>query len=128
MNARLIRTQGPGREAILEIEGGEYCVRDGFSWDAARSPRDGTNFPVELSADLDDSWSWEKMFAGNSEKRVGLVSQGGWSYLALGRITSVNPVRVDCGILVEQRAVFTHDPRVVGEFIAFGIATLDAAG
>jgi hypothetical protein len=126
MKAKLIRTQGPGREAIIEIEGREYCVRDGFSW--ARSLRDGAIFFVELSADLDDSWSWEKMFDGNSDKRVGLVPLGGWSYLALGRITSVNPVRVDCGILVEERAVFTHDPGVVGEFIAFGIATLDAAG
>jgi hypothetical protein len=48
--------------------------------------------------------------------------------LALGRIMSVDPVRVDCGIYVEERALFTHDARAIGEFVGFRIERLDAAG
>lgn len=128
MKATLIRTGGPGREALLAIEGREYCVMDGFSWSAEYAPEVGTLFDVELSAELDDSWAWDKIFAANPDQRVGLETLGGWSYLAFGRIFSVNPVRVDCGILVEERAVFTHDFNVVGAFIGFRIERLDASG
>ena len=128
MQAKLIRTSGPGREAMLEIGAREYCVRDGFSWSADHAPRVGAMFDVELSTEPDKAWTWERIFAANPDQRVGLEWLHGWSYLALGRITSVNPVRVDCGILVEERAIFTHDPRVIGSFVGFRIEVLDGAG
>jgi hypothetical protein len=128
MKAKLIKTDGPGLEAIVEIDDREYRVMAEFGWSAEHSPRIGDTFDVELSAMLDDAWSWERIFAANPEQRVGLEPLGGWSYLALGRITSVDPVRVDCGIYVEERALFTHDAKVVGEFVGFRIERLDAAG
>jgi hypothetical protein len=128
MKATLLQMAGPGREAILEIGGRRYCVRDGFSWSADRTPAVGAEFEVELSAVIDRSWPWEKIFAANPDRRIGLEPLGGWSYLALGRITSIDPVRIDCGILAEERAVYTHDPGVVGAFVGFRIETLDAEG
>jgi hypothetical protein len=128
LRATLIRMTGPGQEAVLKIEGREYRVRDGFSWSAARTPPIGGDFEVELSAVVDDSWSWEKIFAANPERKIGLVSLEGWSYLALGRISSIDPVRVDCGVLVEEKAIHSRDPRVIGEFVGFRIEVLDAEG
>src|SRR5262249_19330220 len=122
MRAKLLRTNGPGREAVIEIDGHQYCVRDGFSWSAVREPKVGTHFDTEVSACVDTSWTWERMFAANPERRLGLQSDGGWSYLAFGRIDSIDPVRVDCGLLVEERAIFTHDPRVIGCFVGFRIS------
>lgn len=126
MKAKLIKTDGPGLEAIIEIDNRQYGVMDDFGWSAEHSPGIGHTFEVELSAMLDDTWSWEQIFGANPDRRVGLEPLGGWSYLAFGRITSVDPVRVDCGIYVEERAVFTHDVRVVGEFVGFRIERLDA--
>ena len=128
MRARLVRTNGPGREAVLNIDGREYCVRDGFSWSAEHAPSVGAEFDVNLSAELDDSWPWQKIFAANPDRRIGLEPLGGPSYLALGRITSIEPVRIDCGILIEERAVHSHDSRVIGEFVGFRVVTLDAEG
>jgi hypothetical protein len=128
MEAKLIKTDGPGREAVLEIGGSEYRVMDSFSWLGDRCPRAGESFHVKLGTSLDESWSWEKIFAANPDERMGLEPLGGWSYLAFGRIESLNPVIVDCGLLIEGRALFTHDPRVIGEFIGFRIEVLDATG
>jgi hypothetical protein len=128
MKVTLVRTEGPGREAILKIEGTDYCVRDGFSWLAERTPPDGGDLEVSLSTVLDDSWSWEDMFAANPDRRIGLEPVEGYSYLAFGRILSIDPVRIDYGLLVEERALYTHDPRVVGDFVGFRIPVLDAEG
>jgi hypothetical protein len=88
----------------------------------------GGFFDVELSAEIDHSWSWEEMFAANPDRQIGLVPLESWSYLALGRISSIDPVRIDCGIFVEERAIYSHDPGVVGEFVGFRIEVLDAEG
>jgi hypothetical protein len=125
MKATLVRTEGPGREAILNIEGRDYCVRNGFSWSADRT---GREFDVSLTTVLDNSWSWENMFAANPDQRIGLEPAEGYSYLAFGRILSVDPVRIDCGLLVEERAIYTHDTSVIGDFVGFKIAVLDAEG
>ena len=128
MHATLIRTAGPGKQAILNIDDREYCVRDGFSWSAAHAPEVGAEFEVELSAVIDDSWPWEEIFAANPDQRIGLEPLAGGTYLALGQVSSINPVRIDCGILVEERVIHTHDPGVIGEFVGFRIDVLDAEG
>ena len=125
MKVKLVRTEGPGREAILNIEGREYCVRDGFSWSIDRT---GGEFEVSLSTELDDSWTWEDIFAANPDQRIGLEPLEGYSYLVFGRIQSIDPVRIDCGLLVEERAIYTHDARVIGNFVGFKIIVLDADG
>ena len=128
MRAKLVRTAGPGGEAILEIAGREYRVRDGFSWSVEHAPSVGGDFEVELSAEVDDSWSWEQMFGANPERKIGLEPLDGYAYLAFGRIASIDPVCIDCGLLVEQRAIYSRDPRVIGEFVGFRIQVVDAEG
>jgi len=100
------------------------------SWYLAPRPPAGSTFALKMSENSGATCPKprEKIFAANPDQRVGLESIGRWSYLALGRITSINPVRVDCGILVEERAVFTRDPRVIGSFVGFRVEVLDAAG
>jgi hypothetical protein len=128
MLAKLVRTDGPGKAALLQIDGREHGVGDGFSWSAEHAPDIGDEFEVELSAEVDHSWSWEQMFAANPERRIGLVPLGGYAYRALGRILSVEPVRIDCGILVVEGAFHSRDSRVIGEFVGFRIEVLDAEG
>ena len=125
MKVTLVRTEGPGRQATLNIKGRDYCVRDGFSWSAERT---GQEFDVNLSTELDDSWSWEDMFSANSDQKIGLEPLKGYSYLAFGRILSIDPVRIDCGLFVEERAIYTHDTRIIGDFVGFKITVLDAEG
>ncbi|MDD9940870.1 MAG: hypothetical protein OXU20_07540 [Myxococcales bacterium] len=129
MKARLIRTEGPGLEATIECREETLHVMDEFSWHADSAPQPGQEFHVELSAGLlSDEDSWETIFAGNPERRVGLEHRQGWSYRAYGRVAGINPVRVDCGVLVVEDVVRTSDERVVGEYVAFDIDRLDAQG
>ena len=128
IEARLISTSGPGKEAVLEIDGSNYVVADGFSWSAEHSPKVGQVFDVELLAILAENESWETKFSGNPQHRIGFESLGSWSYKAMGRVASVDPVSIDCGILVESRAIHTTDPSVIGEFVAFTIVCLEACG
>jgi len=68
------------------------------------------------------------MFAANSAQKIGLEPLEGYSYLAFGRIISIDPTRIDCGLLVEERAIYTHDIKVIGSFVGFKIKVLDAEG
>ena len=126
VEARLINTRGHGNEAELEIDGVRHVVMATFDFGMDQSPVFGEIFDVELSTALDEDETWEEKFAGNPGHKIGLESTGGWSYRAFGRITSILPVCIDCGILVESRAIYTHDPRVIGEYVAFKINILFA--
>jgi hypothetical protein len=95
---------------------------------AGHAPDIGDEFEVKLSAEVDHSWSWDQMFSANPEQKIGLEPLDGCAYCAFGRILSVDPVRIDCGILVEERAIHTHDDRVIGDFVGFRVEVLDAEG
>jgi hypothetical protein len=47
-----------------------------------------------------------------------------WRYRAFGKVVSIKPVLVDCGLLSVEGVVHTHDPRVIGEYVAFTISRL----
>lgn len=128
MIAKLISTDGPWLEAVLEIGGNRFTVMDEFSLDERTCPALGSEFDAELSALLDNGEdSWESMFSSNHEMRRCLVPLSGWRYQAFGRIVSISPVIVDCGLLQVPDVLHTNDPRVIGEFIAFGVSRLDAS-
>ncbi|WGL16670.1 hypothetical protein PVT68_18200 [Microbulbifer bruguierae] len=124
MKAKLLSTKGMYLEALIEIDGSEYCVMDELTLDVERMPKEGEIFEFEFSNMLDEEESWESIFQGNPEKRRCLEQIQGWKYRAYGEVVSINPVKVDCGVFVEKDVIHTHDPKVVGEFVAFTISRL----
>ncbi|WP_413664929.1 hypothetical protein ACG1BZ_06675 [Microbulbifer sp. CNSA002] len=124
MKAKLLSTEGTYLEALIEIGGAEYCVMDELTPDVESIPKDEGVFEFEFSNMLDEEESWESIFQGNPEKKKCLEQVHGWKYRAFGQIVSINPVKVDCGVLVEEDVLHTNDPKVVGEFVAFTISRL----
>lgn len=128
MRVTLIGTDGPWLEAKLDANGQVLVVMDEFSINEATAPSLGSEFEVELSATTDDDCSWEGMFSGNPGRRRTIERVDSWKYRAFGEVTSINPVSVDCGLLMVDDVFSSNDPRVVGEFIAFTISRLCAVG
>ena len=74
---------------------------------------------------LEGNMSWEERFSRNSKKEKSLTHTGNWSYDGLGIIVSINPVIADFGDIKLDLGYFTHDPRVIGEYIYERIERLD---
>ncbi|WP_444884639.1 hypothetical protein [Microbulbifer sp. PSTR4-B] len=123
MKAKLLSTEGTYLEALIEIGGTEYCVMDELTLDVESIPKEEGVFEFEFSNMLGEEESWESIFQGSPGKKI-LEQVHGWKYRAFGQIVSINPVKVDCGVLVEEDVLHTHDPKVVGEFVAFTISWL----
>lgn len=124
MIAKLISTKGTYLEASIEIDGCEYCVMDELTLDVETMPKVGETFEFEFSNMLDEEESWDSIFQGNPEKKKCLEQIQGWKYRAFGEVISINPVKIDCGVLIEEDVLHTHDPKVVGEYVAFTISRL----
>ena len=126
MKAVLVSTEGPYLEAVLEIDGQHYCVMDELTLDVDTMPKVGECFEIEFSNLLDEDESWESIFRSNSERKKGIEQIDGWKYRAFGQIISIDPVKVDCGVLIEEDVINTHDPKVIGEYVGFTISRLGA--
>jgi hypothetical protein len=75
---------------------------------------------------IEYSLKWETIFYENKTQKQTLESQNEFcSYLAYGKIISINPVIVDFGDIKMEIGDWTHDDKVVGEFIYFKIDRLD---
>ena len=122
--AKLISTEGSYLEAIIEHQGQRLCVMDEFSVCEASAPKVGADIEFEFSPFIDENESWESIFSGNPEGRVGLEQLSGWRYRAFGKVISVNPVVVDCGLFQTEDVVYSTDPRLIGEHVTFIITRL----
>ena len=127
MRASFISTEGTYLKAKVLIDGVEYFVMDEITLDDQSSPRVGDEFEIDLHTELADE-SWEEIFSGNSDKRIGLDHIEGWRYRAFGKIVSINPVSIDCGLYIEDDVIDTNDSRVIGEYVSFTIERLGAYG
>ncbi|MBS3820625.1 MAG: hypothetical protein KGY81_02550 [Phycisphaerae bacterium] len=125
MKATVICTQGADLEATIEITGQRLRVMDSFSSYDRRTPP-GTCIDITLSSLSFSDETWEQIFTGNPDKLKRLESLGGWRYRAYGQVRSIDPMVVDCGVDIADDVVSTHDPRVVGEYVAYTIDRLDA--
>jgi hypothetical protein len=124
MKATFISTEGEYLEACIKVDGQELHVMDTFRGETIPT---GTEIDIEVTVGLtDDEESWESMFSGNPKKVKMLERLSGWRYRVYGIITSINPVKVDCGLLLLDGPIVTHDERVIGEPIAFTITRMDA--
>ena len=126
MKAVLVSTEGPYLEAVLEIDGQHYCVMDELTLDVDGIPKVGECFEIEFSNLLDEDESWDSIFRSNPERKKSIEQIDGWKYRAFGQIISIDPVKVDCGVLIEEDVISTHDPKVIGEYVGFTISRLGA--
>jgi hypothetical protein len=124
IRAKLLSTAGPYLEAKIEVNGQTLVVMDEFSVDADESPKIGSYVDLDFTFEIDHQESWESIFSGNSDQKVGVDPIEGWSYRAFGQVLSISPVVVDCGLFKVEGIVATHDMRVVGSFVAFTILRL----
>lgn len=124
IRAEFLSTEGPYLQAFLEVGDQTLCVMDEFSVDYSQIPRPGDAVDFEFVPLLDESEPWESIFSGNPRCDVDLVQINGWKYRAFGKIISINPVTVDCGLFTVQDVVHSNDPKIIGEFVAFTIARL----
>ena len=126
MKARLILgAKEEGESAFVEVGGTTYECMDCLVYSAV-GIKDGDHFFAQFSwidsEDLEESW--EEIFSGNPEQELRMVSLGGWSYRAYGKVISIDPPIVNCGILLPS-PMATHDPAIVGAYLAFNISRLD---
>ena len=127
VKAKLLSSEGPYLEAVVEVQGQRLCVMDALDEGPGVAPQAGEVFDLVFGELLDDDdETWEQMFAANPEGRQCLVPLGGWRYRAYGRVVGVQPVLVDCGVLQVEDVVHSQDPVLVGATLAFTIARLDA--
>ena len=124
----MISTEGPWLEAVIEVDGHRFTIMDEFSLDAETCPKAGEQIELEFSTLLLEDEPWKAIFAANPSRRVGLDHLGGWRYRAFGRVISIEPVVVDCGLLRIEDVVHTHDSRVIGEYVAFTVSRLGGKG
>jgi len=69
--------------------------------------------------------TWEERFQKNNEKKKCLMKTGEGSYDGYGQIISINPVIADFGDIKLDIGNFTHDSRVIHEFIYEKVSRLD---
>ncbi len=75
---------------------------------------------------LDYPLKWETIFSENKTKKQTLETQNEFcSYEAYGNIISINPIVADFGDIKMDIGDWTHDQKVIGEFIYFKIDRLD---
>lgn len=125
MKAKFLSTEGECLEALIEVNGNELHVMDGFSTERLSS---GDTVNIEIVSGLFyENEEWESMFSGNPEGKKELEHQSGWRYRAYGIITSINPVMVDVGTLEIEAPISSHDEKLIGESVAFTVERLDAS-
>lgn len=127
MKVTFIKTEGEYLQAELSVDGVKVCVMDEFGGGKYQS---GESIDVELTAGLyDEDESWESMFSENSDGKKTLEHLGSWRYRAYGVITRISPeIMVDVGLMEIEAPIDTRDDRLIGEYIAFTIARMDAYG
>ena len=124
VKARLISTQGGHLEAEIWIDGTSYFVIDELTLDERQAPQPGEEFDYQFSNVVDESESWESILNGNPDRISGVERVQGWEYRCFGKVVQIDPVIVDCGLFRQERVFDSHDPKVVGEFVAFTVTML----
>jgi hypothetical protein len=124
LDIRLEHTDGLGRAAEVWIKGHLLKVCDGIS------PADNPCAPglledVQFAYASVEGITWDQAVLGNTGRHRTLDPVNGWSYLGLGRVTQIMPVRVDFGIVEMEDANWTTDESLVGRFVRIPIDRLE---
>ena len=107
--------------ARLTVDGSEitaFCHPCGL--------QEGQTFAVTFDG-LEADESVDSILSGNpsGDRRLVPTGSSAWSYEALGRIKSVRPLIIDCGVIDLELFARFRDERLVGAYIRVGIHRLD---
>ena len=116
----------------MDLDGFQLKAMDhlGYGRSDQPYPKVGDEFVPVFSCEFSEADSWVSVFAGNPEQRSELVSTGLWSYRALGELVSVDDgdrvAVAKCGPCEVPMPIEVSDTSLIGAFVGFDIARLDA--
>jgi hypothetical protein len=79
---------------------------------------------VEFCEHYSTNDPWENTFNINPGKKKCLINTKDCSYDGFGEIISINPVKADFGDIILDLGNWTHDKKVIGEYIYWPISEL----
>jgi len=120
VNVALIKTEGYGLEAEVEVDGHRLRVMDGIST-VERAAAPGPVINPKFDVVMVEPGSWERASSANPDREKKLEHQWGWRYLGYGQILAIDPVRTDLGVLVLELDFCADDPRLIGDYVALAI-------
>jgi hypothetical protein len=70
---------------------------------------------------------WDVIFNENADRKLKLEeeTESDWSYCGYGKIISINPIIADFGDIKLDLGEWTHDSKIVGEYIYWKIDRLN---
>ncbi|MDF2188317.1 hypothetical protein [Paraflavitalea sp. CAU 1676] len=92
----------------------------------------GATFDIGDDVDVvfdggETNFSWENTFSRNKDHQTGMhKASERAAYHCYGKITGVNPVMADFGLMTLKLGDWTHDEQVIGEYIYWEIGCLVA--
>jgi hypothetical protein len=120
MRVALLRTEGYGLEAEIDVDGCRLRVMDAISpieEPAAPGPvRDPIFTAVVVAPD-----SWTRAVSENPECEKRLEPSWGWRHRGYCEIVSLDPLRADLGVLVLELDLPPDTARKRGDFVALAI-------
>ena len=122
MKVELVRTEGYGQTAEIEVDGQPLSVVDRVS-QSNRPAESGLIEDAAFEVVALEFRSWERAFEDNIASEKKLHHQWGWRYLGFGEIVGVEPdaVRIDLGLLTLSLRFEGADPDWLGEYVAVPI-------
>jgi len=120
MRVELIRTEGYGREAEIEVDGVRLRVVDAVSEPGEAATPGRIDAPI-FTAVIVAPASWAQAVAENPDRVKRLEPRFGWRHRGLGEITSVSPLRADLGVLDLELSLPADPAREPGDFVALEI-------
>jgi hypothetical protein len=120
MRVELVRTEGYGREALIEVDGVPLRVVDAVSEPGEPAPPGPVDDPV-FTAVVVAPASWSRAVAENRDRAKRVEPIHGWRHRGFGEIRSLSPLRADLGVLQLELALPSDPARCVGDFVALDI-------
>jgi hypothetical protein len=124
MEVRMEQTQGLGRLAEVWLGGHPLMVCDGLSSRQKRCPP-GIVENVRFTYVTTEPVPWEQAVADNPSHKRMLAHVREWSYIGYGRVVGIMPTTIDFGLLRMEDPNWTHDERLVGQYVKVAIDRLD---
>jgi hypothetical protein len=127
MRVDLVETEGYGRNAVVEVDGRRLTVRDALST-AEQPALPGPVRAARFEAVMVDPLASRREFGDNSDGIKALEHRWGWRYLGHGEVSSLDPIRVDFGVLILELAGQLDAEHEIGDFVTIAIDRISLQG